>query len=172
MPNTLRFARVILFSRVPLMAIYPTKRDWWLIVVLWLSFGLMIHGFVSAFTEPVAFWMKVFAAIFFAILIVLTAWLLVLPYLTTYTLEPKSLTIRVGPFKYAIPLKEITEVFPSHNPLSAPAWSLDRVRIRFTSSKFGTLISPERQDEFFDELEALAPQLVRDGKRLVLKGGK
>ena len=152
------------------MSSYPTKRDWWLLLVLWLSFGLMIVGFVSAVTEPVAPWMKALAGGFFAFFAVLMAGILVLPYRTTYTLDARALTIRVGPFEQAIPLSEITEVFPTHNPLSAPAWSLDRVRIRFTSSRFGALISPERQIQFFDELEALAPHLERDGRRLVLKG--
>jgi membrane protein YdbS with pleckstrin-like domain len=151
------------------MATYPSKRDWWLLALLWLCLGLMVVGFVSAFTEPVAPWMRVFAAAFFAAFAALMVWLLILPYRTDYTLDSESLVIHVGPFKHTIPLAEIYEVFPTHNPLSAPAWSLDRVRIRFTSSRFGALISPERQDQFFLELEALAPQLIRQGDRLVLE---
>lgn len=151
------------------MATYPSKRDWWLLVLLWGCLGLMVIGFVSALTEPVAPWMRIFATVFFAAFGALIVWLLVLSNRTDYLLDSESLVIRVGPFKHTIPLAEIYEVYPTRNPLSAPAWSLDRVRIRFTSSRFGALISPERQDQFFLELEALAPQLVRKGDRLVLR---
>jgi len=151
------------------VARYETKRDWWLLAVLWLNLGLMVIGLVASLTEPVAPWMRVFAASFFAVFGALGAWLLVLPYRTSYTLSPEALTVRVGPFTHAIRLSEITEVFPTHNPLSAPAWSLDRVRIRYSSSRFGALISPERQVQFMDELEGLAPHLERNGNRLVVR---
>jgi hypothetical protein len=151
------------------MATYASKRDWWLLAILWVSLGLMVIGLVSAFTEPISPGMRLFAACFFAFFIAFMAWLLILPYRTDYTLDPGRLTIRVGPFKHTIPLSEVTEVYPTHNPLSAPAWSMDRVRIRFSSSRFGALISPERQLQFMDEFEALAPHLVRKGDRLVLE---
>ena len=151
------------------MADYASKRDWWIVALLWLCLGFMIIGFGAAFTEPVATWMRWLTAVFFGVFGVLTVWLLVLPYRTVYILEPETLTIRVGPFRHVIAISEIVEVVPTRNPLSAPAWSLDRVRIGLSSSGFGALISPERQTRFFDELESLAPQLERVGNRLVLR---
>lgn len=149
------------------MATYPSKRDWWILALLWVCFGLMIVGFVSAFTEPVAPWMRVFAAVFFAFFAAFTGWLLRLPYRTYYILDEKHLTIQVGPFKHRIPIAEITEVYPTRNPLSAPAWSLDRIRVRYTSSSFGALISPQPRRQFMAELEAMGPRLEREGERLI-----
>ncbi len=154
------------------MASYSSKRDWWLMAILWICFGLMVVGFVSALTEPVAPWMRAFAAGFFALFGAFMAWLLMLPRRTVYTLDSVFLTIRVGPFAHRISLSDITEAYPTHNPLSAPAWSLDRIRIRHSGSRFGALISPERQEQFLDELQTLAPQLEPRGRRLVATDGE
>jgi len=61
--------------------------------------------------------MKVFATCFFGILALLIIALLVLPYYTSYSLDPVNLTIKVGPFRKKIPIAEITEAFPTRNPL-------------------------------------------------------
>ena len=148
------------------MASYPTKRDWWLLAILWVSFGLMLVGLNAALTEPVAPWMRVFATCFFLAMTALTGGLLVLPYRTSYVLDSTNLTIRLGPFSRVIPLADITEAHPTHNPLSAPAWSLDRVRIRTRTSRFGVLISPERQQQFLAELAERAPHLQWRGEGL------
>jgi hypothetical protein len=128
----------------------------------------MVIGFISVLTEPLAPWMRIFAASFFAAFFALLVWLLVMPYRTLYELSADFLTIRMGPFKQVIPIADITAAYPTHNPLSAPAWSLDRVRIKTRTSRFGALIAPESQYRFLSELDSLAPQLERQGERLVL----
>jgi len=70
-----------------------------------------------------------------------------------------------GFFIYKIKISEITEAYPTHSSLSAPAWSIDRIRIRYKSSKFGVLISPDMKMEFLKELEELSPHLKMTGKR-------
>jgi hypothetical protein len=97
----------------------------------------------------------------------MTISLAILPHFTSYSLGPLNLTIRVGPLRARIAIAEITEVFPTRNPLSAPAYSLDRLRVRFVSSKFGALISPVRKQEFLETLATLAPHLELKGDRLV-----
>lgn len=149
------------------MSTYQSKRDSWL---MWLLRGLTLFFIHTAFTvhnEPVAPWMKVFATCFFAVASLLFIALCILPFYTSYSLDRSNLTIRMGPFKKAFPLAEITEAFPSRNPLSAPAWSLDRVRIRFSSYRFGALISPDRKLDFLAELAELAPHLHLVGNRVV-----
>lgn len=49
-----------------------------------------------------------------------------------------------------IPISDIIEVRKTHNPLSAPALSLDRLEIKYRVSGriHKTLISPKMQDEF------------------------
>lgn len=149
------------------MSTYPSKRDWWLMLLLR---GMGVFFIYTAFTvhrEPVAPWMAISATAFFSAASLLLVALCILPFYTSYSLDPQHLTIRVGPFSGRIQIADITEAYPSRNPLSAPAWSLDRVRIRFTSSWFGALISPVRQREFLAELATLAPHLQLVGDRVV-----
>src|SRR4051794_30578557 len=42
-------------------------------------------------------------------------------YRTRYEVTPSHLVIRFGPFRSALPLDDVVEVFPTRNPLSAPA---------------------------------------------------
>jgi len=149
------------------MSTYPSKRDWWLMAMLWGLAAFCIFIALTVHKEPAALWMKVFATCFFGVFALLTVALAVLPYYTNYSLDPVNLTIKIGPFSKKIPIAEITEAFPTWNPLSAPAWSLDRLRIRFSSSRFGALISPVKKLEFLEELDTLAPQLDRKENRLI-----
>ncbi len=107
----------------PGMSDYPTRRDWWLMAILWSLAGFCTFIAFTVHNEPAAPWMKVFATCFFAVFSVLTIALAILPYFTSYSLDPVNLTIIVGPFRTEIAIEGITEVFPTKNPLSAPAWS-------------------------------------------------
>ena len=74
---------------------------------------------------------------------------------TRYEITERELIIRVGVIiNQHIPLAAITNVYPTRNPLSAPAWSLDRLQIDYL--KHGrqsfTLISPENKQAFLSEL--------------------
>jgi hypothetical protein len=150
------------------MSTYPSKRDWWFMAILWSAAIFFIYTALTVHKEPVAPWMKVFATCFLSILALLSIVLVALPYFTSYSLDPVNLTIKIGPLNKKIPIAEITEAFPTWNPLSAPAWSLDRLRIRFSSSRFGTLISPVKKLEFLEELNRLAPHLERKENRLIM----
>ncbi len=149
------------------MQAYPSKRDWWLMAILWGLSVFFIYTTFTVHTEPAAPWMKVFATCFFGFLALLTIATGVLAHHTRYLLDSANLTIQIGLFRKKIPIAEITEAFPTRNPLSAPAWSLDRIRIRFSGSRFGVLISPENKLEFLEDLNRLAPHLERKGNGLV-----
>jgi hypothetical protein len=127
--------------------------------LLWGLACFMIYVTFTVHKEPVAPWMRVFATCFFGVFGLLTTVLCVIPYYTSYSLDPENLTIRVGPITSKIPIADIIEAYPTRNPLSAPAWSLDRLRIRVSSRRFGALISPVRKREFLQELAGLAPHL-------------
>jgi len=85
-------------------------------------------------------------------------------YRIRYELTPSEVIVRFGPFRSSIPLHSIVEVFPTRNPLSAPAPSLDRLRINFRKPngkmRF-TLISPLDREAFLRDLQAAAPNLQR-----------
>jgi len=69
-----------------------------------------------------------------------------------YFLSDQTLRVRCGPFQWRIAIREITAVDPTHNALSSPAMSLDRLRIEYGQGKT-VMISPEPRDEFIRQLE-------------------
>ena len=71
---------------------------------------------------------------------------------TRYTLTDEWLEVTSGPFRWRIPLAQITSITPTSNPLSSPALSLDRLRVAYGSGKT-VLISPEDKRRFIEDLE-------------------
>jgi hypothetical protein len=83
-----------------------------------------------------------------------------------YGIGDGRLTIRFGLCRQRIPLAEIRAVYPTRNPLSSPALSLDRLHVRFGEGFFkSVMISPAERDEFLHHL-ASAAALRQDGDRL------
>ena len=70
---------------------------------------------------------------------------------TDYTVTNRSLEIRSGPFRWSVPLRDISRIEFTRSPLSSPALSLDRMRIQYTAGK-QIMISPERREQFLAEL--------------------
>jgi hypothetical protein len=61
---------------------------------------------------------------------------------TCYDVRDGLLTVRSGPFRWTIPLSEISGVRKSRSLLSSPALSLDRLEIRYGNGK-RMLLSPQ-----------------------------
>ena len=68
----------------------------------------------------------------------LMVWLLVG---THYTVDRGYLRIVSGPFRWRVPIEDITSVKRTRNPLSSPALSLDRIMIRYGKRR-RIMISP------------------------------
>lgn len=71
---------------------------------------------------------------------------------TCYTVTEQELRIVSGPFRWTIPVDEITAIDPSRNPLSSPALSLDRLKISYGKRKF-VFISPSDKAGFMRAME-------------------
>ncbi len=146
---------------------YPTKVDGWLKFVsaayIVLSIGLPAWhlGSMISVGEPFDSGVIVLPLAVLALM-----WMIAYP--CEYAFEPKSLVVRSGLLRIRIPLLAITRVSPSRNPLSAPAWSLDRLDIRYGRTK-RVLISPRRRAAFLADLERRAPHLMREGDALVVR---
>ncbi len=82
-------------------------------------------------------------------------------YLTTrYTITKEMLTITSGfLFKKEIALNSITSISPSRNPISSPAFSLDRLQIRHGKND-SVLISPINKEEFLRDIHAASNTIV------------
>ncbi|MDY6949903.1 MAG: PH domain-containing protein [Thermodesulfobacteriota bacterium] len=145
---------------------YPTKIDWWLLILLLSASAFFIYIPVSLFSEPVHILVKIFGTIFFLAMAAVIPWIL---FGTCYILTKEDLIIRCLSRETRIPLRDIVEVFPTHNPLSAPACSLDRLRIKFKGARFGALISPKDKMAFMYDLLSRCPQLMKDYEGLILK---
>lgn len=129
--------------------VYRSKIDVWLIAVLGITIvaSLFASFAILSSETPVAFAIATFTAI---IGIELPLWLLLS---THYTLGDDRLTVQSGPFKWRIPVADITDITQSSNPISSPALSLDRLRIDYSRGS-SLMISPHNKSEFLRDIEA------------------
>ena len=84
--------------------------------------------------------------------VALLVWLLVG---THYTVDRGTLRIVSGPFRWTVPVDQIMSVEATRSPLSSPALSLDRLRIRYGNRR-RIMISPADKAGF---LEAIGHEL-------------
>jgi membrane protein YdbS with pleckstrin-like domain len=144
--------------------IYPTKKDIWLVLIVAIGgFVLLVQAInlsiVKGFHHPETW-------IFFAVSIFYFGILMLLAYPVNYEITTSTLEIRSGIFlHYKIPLSSIVRVVPTRNPLSSPAWSLDRLRIDYlkNNKKRVILISPKDKKTFLRELIERTPSLEFNG---------
>lgn len=138
--------------------IFVSKRDRWLGTLLWLGVcSSVIAGFMLF-----SLMMVVSLGMFLVATLVLSVY-----YRTFYRITNKQVSIHSGPFHWTVDTGDITEVFPTDNPLSAPACSLDRLRI--VSSRRSIMVSPLEKEEFLKTLAAIDDGLVFDGERIKRK---
>jgi hypothetical protein len=146
---------------------YPSKRDWWIVLIVWATIAMTVFAGVKAAQSAFA---SLLALAFVLICAAFVLGLLTILYATYYIISSDRLIAHCGPFKQSVLLQDIEEVVPSHNPLSSPALSLDRLHVRCRGSVFGLLISPIDKQSFLADLVARAPQLRVDGDRAVSGG--
>lgn len=130
---------------------FKSKVDTWLLIVLLAGVSLCAIAALeiySAESEIAGRW-----AIVAGLGIVgvgLPVWILASTY---YVMTDTQLSVRCGPFKTSIPIRDIESVTPTRSPLSSPALSLDRLRIAYGDRRT-VMISPEHQDTFLRQLQA------------------
>lgn len=130
-------------------SVYPSKVDTWLVaVVLVALFGTV--G-LSGYLFSLHFWAGVYCLLT-ALVIGLCIYASCVP--CRYTLQEDHLHIQAGLIHDQVPYTTITRATPTRNPLSAPALSLDRVKIELKGNSFTNfkLISPAQRDKFIAEL--------------------
>ena len=108
---------------------YSSKKDWWLFGLVWgLVLGLLAVGLfnvLAPFGNPALGW-ELFRAGAGAMLAVLLT-----TYPLNYEITETELVARSGFMRWRVPLANIQEVAPSRSAASAPAWSLDRLRVEY-----------------------------------------
>ncbi len=129
---------------------FPSKRDWWLGLLIW---GLVLLGAVPALLKPGRGQFIIMVAV-----ILFVGWIW---FWTGYEISDDELKIRCGPFRQRIPLQEIKEIKKTRSPFSAPACSLDRMEIKYGKSK-RVMISPADKEGFIKLLVGKSPQFNLD----------
>ena len=146
---------------------YNSKKDWWLFGLVWGStLGLLAVGLFNALTpfgDPALGWELVRAGA------VTTLALLLTTYPLDYEITRSELVARSGFMRWRVPLADIQEVGPTRSAASAPAWSLDRLRVEYLKGgrSRALLVSPSDKRAFMRDLADAAPGLELRGDRVV-----
>lgn len=150
----MRQSRLIPFfsKRPPTMkTVYPTKVSVTLVLIISLIMGCIL----------VAYAIKSLWIPFIIILILHFLFLFMLANIK-YVITESQLIIdqSLGKWgKEVIDISTIKSIEPTHTILSAPASSLDRLRISY--NKYDeVVISPRRKEEFIRQLQSINPQIV------------
>jgi hypothetical protein len=85
-------------------------------------------------------------------LVIFLIWMLV--FSTYYLIENNQLIVKSMIFRWKINISDITQIESTHNPLSSPALSLDRLRIYYMKNGRMTsiMISPKDKEGFLNTL--------------------
>jgi hypothetical protein len=127
--------------------VFTSKVDRWIVVLLVIAIVLSMGAFVfmALMADPLSI---LFTGGLVAVGAGLPLWIMAT---TRYTLDGETLRINSGPFRWRVPVKEITSVTPTHNPLSSPALSIDRLSINYGKRRW-IMISPVDKDDFITAL--------------------
>jgi hypothetical protein len=150
--------------------VYRSKKDLWLFRLVWgaalapLAVGLF-HLLAPGGNVALG-WTLVRAGVVIAAVLVFTT------YPLDYEIATGQLVARCGLMRWRVPLDSIVEVRPSRNPVSAPTWSLDRLRVEYVKggSTRTLYVSPEDKAAFLRGLADAAPGLEVRGDRAVRIG--
>ena len=144
------------------VTVFESKRDAWLVGLLYLAAGAELIGgvFILHGNAPQLVKLTAGSLLIGGVLVIL--WVL---NGTQYMIQRGLLVIHCGPCRYEVPIDEIESVVPSRDSLSAPALSLDRLQVHTPARDIQ--ISPADRRGFLAQLAAADPALQVDGERLV-----
>ena len=144
--------------------VYPSKRDTWIVAVLWLIIIFCVASMVYVFYTVTSI-----AAIIAqqSLFLLLVAFCLSILRNTYYVLEGDQLLIRSGWIRWHTKYADIQEVTPSRKIWSSAALSMDRLYVRHKNARSGSYISPEDKEGFLSDLASRSPDLVFEADRVV-----
>lgn len=137
--------------------VFISKIDFWIASVLWGSSFLTIAA-------PLWQWKQsedgslAQSLLFIIVFLPFIALMLMPLFGTKYTLTDRQLLINNGFSTQRIELKDVTHITPTRNAISAPALSLDRIKITYKNKK--VLISPKDKLLFYQEIQARNPNIM------------
>jgi membrane protein YdbS with pleckstrin-like domain len=123
---------------------FRSKVDTWLVLVVVAALVALAAALVSMVVAGGSF---AAIALFLGVMTAVTLFIGLIFTRTWYEIDSRELRIVSGPFRWTIPRESIRSVEESRNPLSSPALSLDRLRIRYGEKRW-ILVSPEDKKGF------------------------
>jgi hypothetical protein len=117
---------------------FKSKVDRWILVLILLAIIGQVVAITAAVNEAGEPAMITSLILVMIGVVALMVWLLLG---THYTVDRGIIRIVSGPFRWKVPIDEITSVTETRNPLSSPALSLDRLSIRYGKRR-RIMISP------------------------------
>lgn len=140
---------------------YPSKVDPWIVLTASAAFTLpLLAGVWHLYDAPAG--EKASAAIILLPPLLAGLGLLSIGVPIRYEITDTALIVRFGFLRRAIPLTRIDGAEPSNSPVSAPAWSLRRLRIDYRNEngrRAHVHISPKGRRDFLQHLWLACPQI-------------
>ena len=125
------------------MIVFKSKIDFWLASIIFSTAFFCVAIVVPMMVRgDLENWILSFMIVILGV--VLPLWLLTS---TKYKLTEELFHIYCGPFRWDIKLESIQSIEETHNTLSSPALSLDRLRIAYDQDKT-IMISPVQKQGF------------------------
>lgn len=139
---------------------YPSKRDVFFAIILWLCILALIippvfFPNVGVWMTPEFLnkqWIKI-VVLYTIALFIIWIWMR-----TGYTIKDHLLFIQSGPYKKSINISEIQSIRETKNIFSAPALAIDRIEITYGKYEV-TTISPKNKAEFIRQLLKQNPNI-------------
>ena len=138
------------FSKRPptMKTVYPTKVSVTLVLIISLIMGcILILLAVSSKWIPFFIDLLLYASILYLMISI------------KYEINELQLIIHQAMGKIIIDINTIKSIEPTHTIISAPASSLDRLRISYNKYD-DVVISPQRKEEFIRQLQTINPNIV------------
>jgi uncharacterized membrane protein YjgN (DUF898 family) len=131
------------------MRTFKSKQDIWLIAIIYSSIVISLAACVALLYAGMTTF-NISMVVF--ILLVGVMWPFILVHSLRYDVDETHLIIKNWPFKWVVPLADITEVKATRDATSSPALSLDRLGIRYGTFKY-VMVSPLDKAAFLDALK-------------------
>ena len=129
---------------------FRSKIDWWLLFIfVVITTNIIFKIYQEVHHSSIG---TNFSHLMIYSLVILVIWLPI--FNTYYLVENNTLIIRSLVFRWKININDITRIEPTHNPLSSPALSLDRLKIYYMKDgRMATvMISPKDKEGFLNIL--------------------
>ncbi|ANF80845.1 hypothetical protein A3K93_00670 [Acinetobacter sp. NCu2D-2] len=138
---------------------FGSKKEWWVVAFVICLSGLLIQLLLTMYARGTLLHYPIHSAVYL-LTIVLIWWPLLN---TTYRIDSHHLYIRSLFFNWKIPLENIQSVSKTNYFVTAPALSLDRLKIEYLEQDQtrSVIISPKKQQMFIQHLQQAIPHLTK-----------